>query len=176
MGLLRRLFWAVGLVAVGAALATVQVEGKTSLQHLGGLVTGPVWHALKAGVENAYDRDRHPWRLFFERSASCTCPTKANGSTSPSGISQAVIGFAISGRISLVSMVAGRFPQSFGLLPPSTPATPIRRGMLQEVFHGNGSVLFGRGQGLLPRHCPVSSKKPIPFIRILNASLVLSQP
>ncbi len=58
MGLLRRLFWAVGLVAVGAALATVQVDGKTSLQHLGGVVTGPVWHALKAGVENAYDRAR----------------------------------------------------------------------------------------------------------------------
>jgi hypothetical protein len=58
MGLLRRLFWAVGLVALGAVLATVQVDGKTSLQHLGAVVTGPVWHALKAGVETAYDKAR----------------------------------------------------------------------------------------------------------------------
>jgi hypothetical protein len=58
MGLLRRLFWAVGLVALGAGLATVQVAGRTPLQHLGGVVTGPVWHAVRSGVESAYDRAR----------------------------------------------------------------------------------------------------------------------
>jgi hypothetical protein len=58
MGLLRRLFWAVGLVALGAVLATVRVDGKTSLQHLGAVVTGPVWHAVRTGVETAYDKAR----------------------------------------------------------------------------------------------------------------------
>lgn len=58
MGLLRRLFWAVGLVALGAVLATVQVSGKTSLQHLGEVVSGPVWHAVKTGFESAYDKAR----------------------------------------------------------------------------------------------------------------------
>ena len=58
MGLLLRLCWAVGLVALGAVLATVQVDGKTSLQHLGAAVTGPVWHALRTGVETAYDKAR----------------------------------------------------------------------------------------------------------------------
>jgi hypothetical protein len=58
MGLLRRLFWAASLVALGAVLATVEVSGKTPLQHLGTAVSGPVWHALKNGVETAYDRAR----------------------------------------------------------------------------------------------------------------------
>jgi hypothetical protein len=58
MGLLRRLFWAASLVALGAVLATVQVNGRTPLQHLGAAVTGPVWHALKSGVETAYDKAR----------------------------------------------------------------------------------------------------------------------
>ena len=58
MGLLRRLFSAVGLVALGAVLATVQVAGKTPLQHLGEVVTGPVWGAVKSGVETAYDKAR----------------------------------------------------------------------------------------------------------------------
>lgn len=58
MGLLRRLFWAVGWVALGAVLATVQVAGKTPLQHLGATVTGPVWHAVKNTMESAYDRAR----------------------------------------------------------------------------------------------------------------------
>ena len=58
MGLLRRLFWAVGLVALCAVLATVQVDGKTSLQHLGAVVTGPVWHAVRTSVETAYDKAR----------------------------------------------------------------------------------------------------------------------
>lgn len=58
MGLLRRLFWATSLVALGALLATVQVSGKTPLQHLGAAVTGPVWSALKNGAETAYDKAR----------------------------------------------------------------------------------------------------------------------
>jgi len=58
MGLLRRLVWSVALVALGAVLATVEVSGKTPLQHLGAAVTGPVWHGLKAGVETAYERAR----------------------------------------------------------------------------------------------------------------------
>jgi hypothetical protein len=58
MGLLRRLGWAVCLVALGAGLASFQVEGKTPLQHLGAAVTGPLWHGVKAGVETAYDRAR----------------------------------------------------------------------------------------------------------------------
>jgi hypothetical protein len=58
MGLLRRLFWAASLVALGAVLATVQVSGRTPLQHLGAAVTGPVWHAIKGGAETAYERAR----------------------------------------------------------------------------------------------------------------------
>lgn len=58
MGLLRRLGWAVSLVALGAVLSTTDVGGKTPLQHLGAAVTGPVWHTLKASVETAYDRAR----------------------------------------------------------------------------------------------------------------------
>ena len=58
MGLLRRLGWSVGFIALGAALATVDVGGKTPLQHLGAAVTGPVWHAVKAGAETAYDKAR----------------------------------------------------------------------------------------------------------------------
>jgi hypothetical protein len=56
MGLLRRLVWAVALVALGAVLATTEVDGRTPLQHLGAAVTGPVWNAVKAGVTSAYDR------------------------------------------------------------------------------------------------------------------------
>lgn len=58
MGLLRRLGWAVALVALGAVLATTHVDGKTPLQHLEALVTGPVWHGLKANLETAYDKAR----------------------------------------------------------------------------------------------------------------------
>ena len=58
MGLLKRLVWAVGLVGLGAVLATAQVAGKTPLQHLGAVVTGPVWHGVKAGAEMAYDKAR----------------------------------------------------------------------------------------------------------------------
>ncbi len=58
MGLLRRLVWSVALVALGAALATVEVSGKTPLQQLGAAVTGPVWHGVKGGVETAYERAR----------------------------------------------------------------------------------------------------------------------
>jgi hypothetical protein len=58
MGLMRRLFWAVCLMALGAGLATVQVAGKTPLQHLGAVATGPVWQALKSGAGMAYDRAR----------------------------------------------------------------------------------------------------------------------
>jgi len=58
MGLLRRLVWSVALVALGAVLATVEVSGKTPLQHLGAVVTGPVWHGLKAGAETAYEKAR----------------------------------------------------------------------------------------------------------------------
>jgi hypothetical protein len=58
MGLLRRLGWAVSLVALGAVIATFEVGGKTPLQHLGAAVTGPVWHGLKAGAETAYDKAR----------------------------------------------------------------------------------------------------------------------
>jgi len=58
MGLLRRLVWALALLGLGALLATVEVGGKTPLQHLGTAVTGPVWHSLKAGVETAYERAR----------------------------------------------------------------------------------------------------------------------
>jgi len=53
---------------------------------------------------------------FFKWFASCTCPTKTDGSISPSGISP-VTGFVASRRDSPVSMVADRFPQSFGLIP-----------------------------------------------------------
>ena len=56
MGLLRRLGWTVALVALGAVLATTQVEGRTPLQHLGAALTGPVWHGLQAGVAAAYER------------------------------------------------------------------------------------------------------------------------
>ncbi|MGO8969548.1 MAG: hypothetical protein ACLQDQ_08255 [Myxococcaceae bacterium] len=56
MGLLRKLGWAVALVALGAVLATAQVEGKTPLQHLGAALAGPVWHGLQAGVAAAYER------------------------------------------------------------------------------------------------------------------------
>jgi hypothetical protein len=58
MGLLRRLGWAVSLVALGAVLATTEVKGRTPLQHLGAAVTGPLWTEVKAGVESAYDRAR----------------------------------------------------------------------------------------------------------------------
>ena len=47
MGLLRRLGWAVALVALGAVLATTHVDGKTPLQHLEALVTGRVWHKAR---------------------------------------------------------------------------------------------------------------------------------
>jgi hypothetical protein len=56
MGLLRRLGWTVSLVALGAVLATVEVSGKTPLQHLGAAMTGPVWHGVKSGLESAYDK------------------------------------------------------------------------------------------------------------------------
>jgi hypothetical protein len=58
MGLLRRLGWAVSLVALGAVMATVEVGGNTPLQHLGAAVTGPVWHGVRAGIETAYDKAR----------------------------------------------------------------------------------------------------------------------
>jgi len=56
MGLLRKLGWWATLLALGAVLATVDVGGKTPLQHLGATLRGPVWSGVKAGVEAAYDR------------------------------------------------------------------------------------------------------------------------
>ena len=58
MGLMRRLGWSVGFMALGAGLATVEVGGKTPLKHLGAALTGPVWHTVKAGAESAYDKAR----------------------------------------------------------------------------------------------------------------------
>lgn len=58
MGLLRRTGWALGFMALGAVLATVDVSGKTPLKHLGAAITGPVWHAVKSGAESAYDKAR----------------------------------------------------------------------------------------------------------------------
>jgi hypothetical protein len=58
MGLLRRLGWAVGFTALGALLATVQVGGKTPVQHFGAALTGPVWQGVKAGADTLYERAR----------------------------------------------------------------------------------------------------------------------
>ena len=58
MGLFKRLGWAVALLALGAASATLEVGGKTPLQHLGAAVSGPVWHSVKAGADAAYERAR----------------------------------------------------------------------------------------------------------------------
>jgi hypothetical protein len=58
MGLLRRLGWTVSLVALGAVMASVEVSGKTPLQHLSAALTGPVWHSVKSGLESTYDKAR----------------------------------------------------------------------------------------------------------------------
>ena len=64
-----------------------------------------------------------------------TCPTKTDGSISPSGI-PLVIDFTVSKRDLPVSMVAGRFHQSFNPLPPFTirthSSTSSSRSILQE--------------------------------------------
>lgn len=58
MGFLRRLGWAATLIALGAVMATVQVGGRTPLQHLGTAVTGPLWQTVKSQAESLYDRAR----------------------------------------------------------------------------------------------------------------------